>query len=215
MPRNLVPRYLASVDLSTSDDVKTQQLVGDIQQAAPTSAIVQGSAALKTSVTAIGAKGGDLAQANKTVGDTRAKLRTDIAAEAQVRSDLHGEIRAYAMLISNGAKSPADIHAAGLPARGPRSSPKQAPPAPDRIDNRPPQRGHGKTTVVAHDPGPSRHQFVAEQSLDGTTWAPLGMTRGKTRTVTGASGTHVWVRFATVRGTLQSDWSTPLQITIP
>jgi hypothetical protein len=56
---------------------------------------------------------------------------------------------------------------------------------------------------------------VAEQSADGINYSPLGLGRGKTRTLTGASGTKIWVRFAMVRGELQSAWSTPVLVTIP
>jgi hypothetical protein len=60
-----------------------------------------------------------------------------------------------------------------------------------------------------------RHEYAAEQSLDGVTWEQLGLGHGKTRVVTGASGTKVWVRFATVRAGGKSEWSTPQLVTIP
>jgi hypothetical protein len=59
------------------------------------------------------------------------------------------------------------------------------------------------------------HRFVAPSSLDGINYLPLGVTHGKTRAVTGPSGTKVWVRFARVRGGLQSAWSVPILVTIP
>jgi hypothetical protein len=87
--------------------------------------------------------------------------------------------------------------------------------APDAIDVKPPKKGHGRMTVSVHETGKTRHQYVAEQSPDGVTWSQLGNGRGKTRVITGASGTKVWVRFALVRGQAQSDWSTPYLVTIP
>ena len=54
-----------------------------------------------------------------------------------------------------------------------------------------------------------------ERFPDGTTWSPLGLGYGKTRTILGASGTKVCVRMATIRGELQSDWCTPVLVTIP
>ena len=86
---------------------------------------------------------------------------------------------------------------------------------PTVINTRPPKTGHGKTTVAVEDPGPSRHQFTAQQSVDGITWTALGIGYGKTRVVTGASGAKIWVRFAMVRGQQVSDWSTPILVTIP
>jgi len=86
---------------------------------------------------------------------------------------------------------------------------------PGNIVNKPPKQGHGKTVVSVDDPGPTRHQFAAEQSLDGVTWTQLGVGHGKTRVVTGPSGTKVWVRFAMVRAGQQSAWSTPFLVTLP
>jgi hypothetical protein len=51
--------------------------------------------------------------------------------------------------------------------------------------------------------------------VDGVTWTQLGVSQGKTRVVTGASGAKIWVRFAMVRGSLQSDWSIPVLVTLP
>jgi hypothetical protein len=56
--------------------------------------------------------------------------------------------------------------------------------------------------------------FVAPSSLDGTNYTPL-TGHGKQRTVTGAPGTKVRVRYATVRGELQSPWCTPVLVTLP
>ena len=99
--------------------------------------------------------------------------------------------------------------------RGPRPSRGTLPEVPERIDVKNPRRGHGKTVVSVHETGSTKHAYVAEQSLDGIAWTPLGVGRGKTRVVTGASGTTVWVRFAMVRGELQSAWSMPHNVVIP
>jgi hypothetical protein len=96
--------------------------------------------------------------------------------------------------------------------RAPRTPKGTPPPVPGAIDSRPPARGHGKLLLSVHETGSTRYQYVAEQSADGITWSQLGVGRGKTRTLTGASGTKVWVRFATVRGQLQSDWLSALVI---
>lgn len=215
MGQALVPRYLASLELSSMKDDEIQTLTGDIALAAKTSALVAASPAMQTSVAALATKSSTLLAATQTVANDHTKLRIDIAAEAQARSDIVGEVRTYSTLVTNVAKSPADIHAAGLPPQGPRT-PKNSPPAvPGQILNKPPRTGHGQTTVSVEETGDTRHLYAAQQSLDGITWSQLGIGYGKTRVVTGASGTKVWVRFAMVRGQLQSDWSVPLQVTIP
>jgi hypothetical protein len=215
MGRTLVPRYLAALELSALDDTQIRTLAGDIALAGKTSALVLASPAMQASVTALAAKVATLATSNKTVADDHAKLKVDVAAEAVVRSDVVGELRTFVTLVTNVAKSPADVHGAGLPAQPPRVPKGQPPTVPTSIDNRPPKTGHGKTMVSVHETGPTRHEYTAEQSLDGVTFTPLGVGRGKTRVVTGASGTKVWVRFAMVRGQLQSDWCTPVLVTIP
>jgi hypothetical protein len=69
--------------------------------------------------------------------------------------------------------------------------------------------------VSVHETGKTRRKYVAQESVDGITWTALGVGQGKTRVVTGASGAKIWVRFATVRGEVQSDWCTPVLVTIP
>ncbi len=97
----------------------------------------------------------------------------------------------------------------------PRLSRNAPPTVPESIDTKPPKTGHGKNRVSVHETGTTRHQYVAEQSVDGTTWTALGTGRGKSRVLTGASGAKIWVRFAMVRSGMQSDWCTPVLVTIP
>ena len=214
MGRNLVPRVPILLSLSTLDDEAIHLLASDIQAAAPTSKLVAANPAMATSVAQIKAKDAVLATSNKEVDDDRVKLHTDIATEAEARSDLLGELRTYANFATSGAKTAADVHGTGLKSRDVTTS-KLPPAAPGSIDNKPPIKGHGLTIVSVHETGPTRYHYVAEQSFDGNTWTQLGVGHGKTRRVTGTSGTKVWVRFATVRGQLQSEWSTPILVTIP
>ena len=81
--------------------------------------------------------------------------------------------------------------------------PNLPPAMPDLFDVKIPKKGHGKLVIGVHETGPIRYQYVAEQSSDGVNWSPLGLGRGKTRTLTGASGTKIWVHFAAVRRGLQ------------
>jgi hypothetical protein len=215
MGQNLVPRYVASLNLSTLDDADMHTLVSDIKQVAPTCPLILASPPMQASVTALGTKDTALAKANVAVATDKQTLKTDIATEAVTRADLQGELRTYSALLASLAKSPADVHAAGLTPQPPRPPKNQPPAVPTSIINKPPKTGHGTTKVVVEETGPTRHQFTAQQSLDGTTWSALGAGFGRTRSVTGPSGTKVWVRFAMVRGQLQSDWSTPVLVTIP
>jgi hypothetical protein len=213
--RRLAPRFSASLDVSTFTDSQVHVLIGNIKLVGPKSPIVSASQPLQTSLAALIAKDDALTASNKMVADDRQKLRTDLATEAQDRTDLHGEVRTYAALLVAMAKAPADLELGGLTAAPPRPSRNTPPDVPQRIDNKPPKKGHGKTVVSVHETGPTRGKYVAESSLDGINYSPLGVHQGKTRAVTGPSGTKVWVRFARVRGGLQSGWSVPILVTIP
>jgi hypothetical protein len=215
MGRTLVPRYLAALELSTMTDPEIHTLAGNIGLAAKTSALVAASPQMQASVALIATKDATFTGTNKAVADDHTKMRVDIATDAQARTDIVGEIRTYATFVAGGAKSPADVHLAGLPPRQPPTPRNTPPTVPQSLATDTPKKGHGKIGVSVEETGPTRHQFVAQQSADGTTWTQLGVGLGKTRVVTGASGTKVWVRFAMVRGGMQSDWCTPILVTIP
>src|SRR5262249_47043867 len=121
----------------------------------------------------------------------------------------------FVTLTTNSAKSPADVHNAGLSPAPPRPARNTPPEVPQQIDVRFPKKGHGKAVAIVHETGPTPRKYVAEQSVDGINFTPLGVHQGKTRTVTGATGAKVWVRFAQVRSGLQSDWSVAVLITLP
>jgi hypothetical protein len=213
--RSLIPRHLVGLEVSRLTDGQLRAISAAVKLAAPTSTLVLADPAMQASATAMDQKSTNLSKANGKVGDARTALKLALSDEAEARFELQGEVRHYVTLTNNGARSPADIHDAGLapaPPRPPRNSP---PEVPQQIDNRLPKKGHGKTVVAVADLDASKRKYVAEQSLDGINYAPLGVTHGKTRTVTGASGTKVWVRFAMVRGQLQSAWSVPILVTIP
>jgi len=216
MRRTLVPRFPPALELSATNDVGLHALASDIALAAKTSGLVAASPAMQASVAAIATMDAALDTDNQLVADDRAKLRIDIASEAVARTALVAGIRTYATLVAGDAKSYADVHAAGLPPLGPRQPRNTPPTIPMIIDNKPPKTGHGKTTVSVGDLGADKRQFVAQQSLDGgTTWTQLGVGLGKTRVVTGPSGTKVMVRFAMVRSGMTSDYSVAITVTIP
>ena len=215
MGRTLIPRFLAALEISRLTDEDVHVVVGNVKVASATSALVLASPTMQASVAALLTKDATLAKTNTAVTNDKQTLRIDIAAEATARADVHGELRSYETLLTNAAKSPADVHAGGLTSAPPRPPRNQAPTVPGAAVTKYPKVGHGKATVSVEDPGPTRHLFVAQQSVDGVTWTGLGVGYGKSRVVTGASGTKIWVRFAMIRGGLQSDWSVPVLVTLP
>jgi hypothetical protein len=214
MGRNLVPRYHVALDITTLDDLAAESLASGIQLAATTSALILSNPGIQACVAALGTRKSALIDANQVVEDDRSKLHQDLAAAAEARAELNGELRTFVTLLQNTARSPADIHGAGLVARIPVAR-REPPDPPLGVDQRLPSRGHGRMTVVAHEAGPGRRYYIAEQSADGTTWTPLGVGRGKMRVLKGPSGAQIWVRFAAVRGELVSAWCTPALVTMP
>jgi hypothetical protein len=75
---------------------------------------------------------------------------------------------------------------------------------------------HGQFRVAAVAPGkPKCGAQVSADPIGAATWQDLPG-NGKTRTVTGhPSGALVWVRFRIVRNQAQSDWCTPVAVTVP
>jgi hypothetical protein len=211
--RNLVPRYDVLLDINTLDDQALHMVAGDIGGASTTSTLVVNYPTMQAGVAAISDKNVALARAGRLVEAARNALRICLATEALARAEIRREIRTFAVLATSHARSPAEIREAGLH-RQPAPGATRAPSPPPSVVARAPRKGQGKTTVIAEDPGPNRHDFVAEQSTDGVTWTPLGTGHGKTRAVTGPSGAKVYVRFATVRWGRRSAW-TELLVTIP
>lgn len=78
-----------------------------------------------------------------------------------------------------------------------------------------PRYKKGYADISVSEPAGPQGRYYAEWSPDPIgTWTRLPGT-GRSRRVTGASGTKVWVRFARVRGSIESGWSEPQLIVIP
>ena len=218
MGRLRIPRYAADVVVSELTDQQRHELVAGIAQAAPQSQLVLDNPVMATGLALLVAIDAALAESNATIAADRVKLKLDLGTEAGHRALFDGQLRTFATMTTTYAKAPTDVTGVGFPSRAPTPGKKLPPEVPASIDTSFPRRGHGKATVSVHETGRSRRQYAAEWSLEPLgpgSWRPLGVGRGKTRLVTGASGTQVWVRFATVRGQLQSDWCTPVLVTLP
>jgi len=215
MGRRLIPRYLVALELSSITDEDLHVLVADIVSSGKTSPIVLASPTLQATIDGLTVDDADLTTASKKIDTDRNQLRLDIAAEAQVRNRVIGSVRAVVTAVTNVAQSPADLHSAGLPAAPPRTSANRPPAVPEQLNVTFPKKGHGKAKVTVEETGPGKHEYAAQSSLDGVTWIQLGVSRGKTRMVTAPTGTQVWVRFAMVRGPMQSAWSMPVLVTLP
>jgi hypothetical protein len=211
MPQ-VINRIRVALNLAKMKDDELHKLVTAIGALAPNSALM-GVPAVAAAVGVVASQGTAFKAADDTVAADTEKLRNDKQAKAATRGTLENGVTALAGAVGANAKNAADVASMGLVMAGGHTVATADPVAPEAVNVKIPKKGHGRATVTV----PEKGRFVAEQSPDPigpATWAPLPGT-GKSRTVTGATGTKVWIRFARVRGQLQSDWSTPILVTIP
>jgi hypothetical protein len=210
----IVPRFHAELDFRKLSDEDRQTMAAGIAAIAPNSELFVNSQAIQASVAALVKKAAKLEERNAVVDGDRAQLRLDIAEEAVARAAVDGELLTLATMVEVAAQSPAEIQ--GMAFKPRFTSRSKAPPEPpEGIDVQIPRRGHGRATVSAHQSDDKRRHYEAEFCLYGQdTWTRLIGT-GKTRTLAFPTGTQVWVRFATVRGQLQSEWCTAVLVTLP
>jgi hypothetical protein len=213
MPRR-IPRFHVELDFGQLSDDDRHQMVTGIQEVAPLSELYAKSPAIQASVAALIGKVAVLQTRNEKVVAGRAQLRADISDEGVARSDVDGELLTLATLTEVSARKPGDI--ASMAFKYLDTTRSKLPPAPpDTIDVEIPKRGHGKATVSAHQSDRTRRHYEAEACLFGQDiWTRLPG-HGKSRTLRGATGTQIYVRMATVRGELQSEWCTPVLVTLP
>ena len=210
-------RHLIGLDISLLTDTNRLDTLTGIQQVAPTSTLLIATPAIQASFAALVTKGVTFKKSSDVVTSDRQKLKADTDLQTTDRTAFDGELRTLKLLTETGAKNPADLTGMGF--KPPTPPPPKGPPLPpEAVDTITPTKGHGKIIVSAHQSNKKlRRHYVVQWSLDPVgpnTWSTLVGT-GKSRTLTGASGTHVWVRYATVRGQIQSDWGTPVLVTIP
>jgi hypothetical protein len=215
MARNMNKRIHVSMNLSRVDDPWRYDTIAGIVQLAPTSPLFA-IPGIQASVTALETLGASLKAANDTVAASRTKLASGVEIEANMRRAVDGELLTLKAAVENKATQTSDLASVGFEERGaPRTMAQVTPP--ESIDIKLPSKLRGQFTASAHEIGKTRWRYAAESSPDPigeNTWTTLAG-YGKARKVTGPSGTKAWVRFARVRGQVQSEWSTPVLVTIP
>jgi hypothetical protein len=205
-------RIRIALNLSAMTDAEILQLVVAIAAVAPQSALIS-VAAIAASVAAVATKGAAFKAYDEAVTADEEKTRIDKAGKLGSRGALESELTSLAGLVGNNAKTPADVASMALTVAASRVVATAPPATPETVNVVVPKKVRGRAKVSV----PSTGRFVAQGSADPigpATWYDLPGT-GKSRTLTGASGTKIWVRFARVRGQLQSDWSTPVLVTLP
>jgi hypothetical protein len=210
-------RFHVELDLRTveTDIAARENLVNNVQKMAPTSPLWTSQPLQK----AVGDLGTTFAAYKAAVvkGEQSGKQHTlDVAAQNTARDANDKVLTLVKALVEAGATSADDIKSMAFTPRGGRV-PAPALVPPDSIDIKMGKKGHGKVKVAAHEIGSTRRKYAAQMSPDpigASTWANLPGA-GKSRWLTGKSGTSAWVRFALMYGQAQSDWSAPVLVTFP
>jgi hypothetical protein len=190
-------------------------LAGNIGTLAPTSALAAANPPVASGAAAITAKAETYAASRKKANDL-AKQATDAAAAAEAdREELSTEINAFVGVVLNVAKAVDDLTSVALVPRDKVVVPTTSPATPDAFVVTRPKHQRGFADISVQELAGVHGRYYAESSPDPIgTWTRLPGT-GKSRRVTGVSGTKIWVRFARVRGQIESAWSEPQLVVIP
>jgi hypothetical protein len=215
--RTVRRRFHVQMNLTVVDDQWRFDTIASITQNAPQGQLYTSVPAIQAAVASLGPLGDAFKTRSDAVAAYRAKLAIALDAEINARSDIDATLLTIKSLFENNAKSEDDLTAGGLQRRSPKASAGLLRP-PESVDITFPKKLRGEFTASAHQTGLSRGNYAAQLSTDAsmpTTWVDLkGM--GKSRKVTGyKSGTQVWLRFARLSGQDQSDWGTPVLVTVP
>lgn len=213
MTTSVQSRWRAALTLRLLTDALRESTLAGIQKVAPQSPLMA-NPAIAASYAALGTKGTKLAtDLAKAAADEKAyQLSLGTANASRAAFDL--ELDTLKTLVENNAQSAADLLSMGFAQFTPTTASHTMPDPPAsllvKIGKEP-----GKARVVVPGNGYLGH-FAAQSSTDpygANTWENLPG-HGKERRLSGyASGTKLWVRFATVRYGLQSAWSTPVLVT--
>src|SRR5262249_5630243 len=154
---------------------------------------------IAASVTALGKKDAALAQNNTNVENDKKQLKADTDAETVARTEFDGELYTLTALVESNAKTPAEVSGIGFKSFVRAPVQKGLPAIPDGIDVITPKKGRGKSKIAVQQPPGMRWQYVVMASPAGpnlptaTSWT-LVTGNGKTRELSGASGTQLWVK---------------------
>ena len=215
MAKFAMTKWRAALNMTLLDDLARENLVTSIQKVAAQSALIQ-IPAVAASVSAISTKGGAFVTNVAAASTLEKQFKASATVRDVSRATLDLELVTLKALTENNATSASDITGMGFVLLEVTKSSKAPPAPPDAILVRP-GKEHGRARVAVQGKG-YLGQFAAQISTDpigASTWTTLPGT-GKTRQLSGyASGTKLWVQFATVRWGLQSAWCAPVMVLIP
>lgn len=205
-----VSRWRIALDTRLLDDLEKGTFAATIVKMGPQSPLIT-IPAIAASIAAIAKKAAALKDGNEAVDADEKQLKADVTTRDTARVSLDTELVSLKALLGNNATQASDITGLGYTLI--ELSQTTAKPEPPLVLVKIGKQ-HGKAQVSVA--GKVRGRFVAESAPASTgPWTNLVGT-GKSRKLSGyATGTQIWVHMAQVRYGAQSDWSTPVLVTIP
>ncbi len=200
---------LSTTDLD-ADEKRRDELVGAVMKMGPVSALALADPTILANITNVGKTYTVYKSAVQTAAASGQQHDADVAAAGQARVLSNKSLRLLATQLETSATTEQQITDTGFQAYTgkPLAPPLVAPVLGVKYG----KKGSGKATVFAQETG-GRRAYIAESSPNPvTTWSTL-VGDGKTRKLTGAPGTSLWVRFALRQGQSSSDWSTAVLVT--
>jgi hypothetical protein len=206
-------RILLDLRKIDADDKARATLVNGILQSAPKARLYGASPTIQAEVGNLKTTYDNYVTAEGQAAATLAKLKVDIAARNKAKLANNLSINLLRTLTEGSAAEANDITEMAFQVyTGAPPKPALEPPA--VIDVKPGKRGSGKAEVVVHETGTRQH-YAAQWSPNGQDpWAAL-VGSGKSRKVSGKSGTSIYVRFALQLGQQLSAWSAAIQVSFP
>lgn len=215
MKKYTLKRWHLDLAMSEITDAKRDDLLAAIDGAAPNSSLIQGNPAMKASVAVLATKGAAYKSDRDKVSNAQQALTIAYDASNESRAAVDLELLTLGSLVATNAKTTADITGAGFTEKVPKAPPPFEPPP--SLDIKFPKRKKGEFTATPHVPTEDRSHWVVETSPDpiGPSSWTVAYGSGRSRVITGPSGSKVWIRYAMVRGGQISAWGTPVLVNIP
>jgi hypothetical protein len=209
-------RWRIALDTRLLNAASAGNFVGGIEKVAPQSALMQ-VPAVAASYAALVKKATTLGGLVTAVAADDKQLKADTTARDLAFNAVVLELLGLKSLVLSNAVTMADITAMGFAVLNSTKATRTQPDAPTLLIVKT-GKAHGKASVTVNETG-TKGRYVAQIATDpigaAASWSDLPG-NGKQRKLSGyATGTKLWVHFAQVRWGLQSDWSTPVLVTIP
>jgi hypothetical protein len=215
MTTEAMPRWRAALNLYLMDDLERAATLAAIQKVSQGSVLIS-IPTIAASLTALGTKGAALTTNIANVAASSKQYKASLTSRDLSRRSFDLELETLKQLVENQATSGGDVTSMGF-ALFVASKLSKGPPEPPASLIVRTGKAQGKARVSVAQRG-YQGVFVAELSVDPitpTSWTSLPGV-GKQRKLSGyASGTRLWVHFASVRNGMQSAWCTPVLVTIP